>query len=194
MWRPDQSLSPTAGRSRWLRRGDAGIRLGSSIKADGAFHSDTEWHPHDPAETTPQLLSSLWNQIATSIDTLEQGETDTVIYPNMQAELNTRPSKLLPIIMAHFDACKDVCDKFGITCTIVPFLDPVPEAKQAQQSPVPRKITGFTVKSFRSPSKTNDDTSTGRYSTGSGDEPSFAYDVSAIDCRFSLARSLYRLP
>ena len=27
-------------------------------------HSDDEWHPHDPAWTTPQLLEGLWSQIA----------------------------------------------------------------------------------------------------------------------------------
>jgi hypothetical protein len=26
--------------------------------------TDDEWHPHDPSDTIPQLLSSLWSQIA----------------------------------------------------------------------------------------------------------------------------------
>ena len=26
-------------------------------------HSDDEWHPRDPASSTPQLLSGLWHQI-----------------------------------------------------------------------------------------------------------------------------------
>jgi hypothetical protein len=26
-------------------------------------HSDNEWHPRDPAQTTPQLLAALWHQI-----------------------------------------------------------------------------------------------------------------------------------
>ena len=26
-------------------------------------HSDNEWHPRDPARTTPQLLVALWHQI-----------------------------------------------------------------------------------------------------------------------------------
>lgn len=26
-------------------------------------HSDNEWHPRDPAKTTPQLLAALWHQI-----------------------------------------------------------------------------------------------------------------------------------
>jgi hypothetical protein len=26
-------------------------------------YSDNEWHPRDPAQTTPQLLAALWHQI-----------------------------------------------------------------------------------------------------------------------------------
>ena len=26
-------------------------------------HSDSEWHPRDPASTVPQLMSSVWHQI-----------------------------------------------------------------------------------------------------------------------------------
>jgi hypothetical protein len=26
-------------------------------------HSDSEWHPRDPANTVPQLMSSIWHQI-----------------------------------------------------------------------------------------------------------------------------------
>lgn len=28
------------------------------------LHSDDEWHPRDPAFTTPQLLVGIWQQIA----------------------------------------------------------------------------------------------------------------------------------
>lgn len=31
-------------------------------------HTDDEWHPHDPAHTTPQLLEGLWFQIAQGKD------------------------------------------------------------------------------------------------------------------------------
>jgi hypothetical protein len=29
-----------------------------------SFFTDDEWHPHDPAFTTPQLLAGVWDQIA----------------------------------------------------------------------------------------------------------------------------------
>jgi hypothetical protein len=32
--------------------------------ANAGFYTDDEWHPHDPAETTPQLLASIWCQIS----------------------------------------------------------------------------------------------------------------------------------
>jgi hypothetical protein len=35
-------------------------RHSSMIEAE----TDDEWHPHDPADTIPQLLAALWNQIA----------------------------------------------------------------------------------------------------------------------------------
>jgi hypothetical protein len=31
---------------------------------NNGFFTDDEWHPHDPAETTPQLLAGIWLQIA----------------------------------------------------------------------------------------------------------------------------------
>ena len=45
--------------------------------------------------------------------------------------------------MSHLDGCKDVCDHFGITTTIVPYR---------QEG----KIAGFTVKSYRNPDKDPD--------------------------------------
>jgi hypothetical protein len=35
--------------------------------SNAGFYTDDEWHPHDPAETTPQLLSSIWAQISNGI-------------------------------------------------------------------------------------------------------------------------------
>jgi hypothetical protein len=35
--------------------------------SNAGFYTDDEWHPHDPAETTPQLLSSIWCQISNGI-------------------------------------------------------------------------------------------------------------------------------
>lgn len=41
----------------------------SSSRSDAlASHSDDEWHPHDPAWTTPQLLEGIWSQIAQAKD------------------------------------------------------------------------------------------------------------------------------
>jgi hypothetical protein len=62
----------------------------------------------------------------------------TVLYPQMQAELS-KP-KYLSLIMAHLDICKDVCDHFGMTTTLVPYQEQ-------------GKIIGFTAKSFRNPDK-----------------------------------------
>jgi len=51
----------------------------------------------------------------------------------MEEDLN-KP-QYLNLLLAHLDSCKDVCDHFGITTTLVPFKE---------QS----KVVGFTVKSF----------------------------------------------
>jgi hypothetical protein len=65
----------------------------------------------------------------------------TVIYPQMVESFTPR---YLNLLFAHLDSCKDVCDHFGITTTLVPY----------QQN---RKVVGFTVKSFRNPDKKEDD-------------------------------------
>ena len=36
----------------------------SQMQPDAVNAANNEWHPHDPAKTTPQLLSSVWGQIA----------------------------------------------------------------------------------------------------------------------------------
>ena len=64
------------------------------------------------------------------------------MYPQMEDQLNT--PRFLNLLFAHLDSCKDVCDHFGITTTLVPYKQP----KTA-------KIVGFTVKSFRNPEQTN---------------------------------------
>lgn len=48
--------------------------------------------------------------------------------------------RYLNLLFAHLDSCKDVCDHFGITTSLVPY----------QQK---GKVTGFTVQSFRNPEK-----------------------------------------
>jgi hypothetical protein len=52
-------------------------------------------------------------------------------------------ARYLNLVTAHLEACKDVCDNFGITTAIVPFI---------QQG----KVEGFTVKSYRNPDKDPD--------------------------------------
>lgn len=64
----------------------------------------------------------------------------TVIYPQMEDELNQQPPKYLNNLLAHLDHCKDVCDHFGITTVLVPYYD-----KQT------KRIIGFTSKSFKNP-------------------------------------------
>jgi hypothetical protein len=72
-------------------------------------------------------------------------ETDTVIYSELQNLIAEQP-RFLNLLMAHLDSCKDVCDHFGITTSLVPF---VPTNGT--------KVTGFTVKSFRNPDKLQKD-------------------------------------
>ena len=52
-------------------------------------------------------------------------------------------SKFLNLVTAHLDTCKDVCDYFGVTTTLLPFVQD-------------GKVSGFTVKSFRNPDKDPD--------------------------------------
>jgi len=44
----------------------SGTTLGAAKATDDSSSSSLqdEWHPHDPAESTPQLLAGLWHQIA----------------------------------------------------------------------------------------------------------------------------------
>jgi hypothetical protein len=79
--------------------------------------------------------------------TITSQETYTVVYPNMQDQFN--PS-FINRLMAHLDSCKDVCDHFGISTSLVPYLENV-------------KVVGFTAKSYRDPE-------------ADSDEPQFEYD------------------
>mmetsp|Transcript_6043 Transcript_6043/g.11861 ORF Transcript_6043/g.11861 Transcript_6043/m.11861 type:complete len:620 (-) Transcript_6043:137-1996(-) len=102
-------------------------------------NEDEEWHPRDVAKTTPQLMHALWGLIADGAKNMKKGDTFTVIFPEMEEKLSqpTFVSKLL----AHLDACKDVCDNFGINTILIPYKEPSN----------PKKIVGFTVKSYRNP-------------------------------------------
>ena len=62
-----------------------------------------------------------------------------MIYPQMEEEF--KKPRYLNLLFAHLDACKDVCDHFGITTTLIPY-------KQKG------RVVGFTVQSFRNPKTT----------------------------------------
>jgi hypothetical protein len=62
-------------------------------------------------------------------------ETYTVVYPDMEKEFT--PS-FVNRLMGHLDACKDVCDHFGIKTILVPYLEKA-------------KVVGFTAKSYSDP-------------------------------------------
>ncbi len=62
-----------------------------------------------------------------------------MIYPKMSSKLSDR--FYLTKLLAHLDACKDVCDNFGIDTVLVPYVD---EGSGGHR--------GFTVKSYRNPS------------------------------------------
>ena len=66
-------------------------------------------------------------------------DSATVLFPGMEQKLSN--PKFLNKLMGHFDACKDVCDNFGVTTILVPHA-------LAEQR---KRILGFTVKSYRNP-------------------------------------------
>jgi len=48
-------------------------------------------------------------------------------------------------LMAHLDACKDVCDNFGVDTLLIPEFGIDPTGKND------KIVNGFTVKSYRNP-------------------------------------------
>jgi len=103
--------------------------------ASAAAENEEELIPSDPAKTTTQFLAGLWKLIAQGND-LVRDETKTVLFPNMGEKLASK--RYLNLVTAHLDACKDVCDYFGICTTLQPYIKD-------------GRIKGFTVKSFRKP-------------------------------------------
>lgn len=101
---------------------------------------DEEWHPRDPASTTPQLLKAIWLQIAAGCK-LSKGDSNTVIYPDMKDQFT--PS-YLERLNNHLDECKDVCDDFGVNTIISPYT----ETNMGRT-----EVVGFTVKSYKDPNK-----------------------------------------
>jgi hypothetical protein len=63
-----------------------------------------------------------------------------VLFPQMESQFTER---YLNLVTAHLDGCKDVCDFFGISTTLVPYVKD-------------RRVKGFTIKSFRNPDKDPD--------------------------------------
>ena len=61
-----------------------GSRLSPTSSASTSLSSsgkdDEEWHPRDPAKTTPQLLSSLWLQVAQGCKSLSKGVSRKIAY------------------------------------------------------------------------------------------------------------------
>jgi hypothetical protein len=104
----------------------------------------------DLASTTPQLLASLWLQIARGCK-LSKGETDSVLYPKMEEEFTP---DYLERLMGHLDVCKDVCDDFGVNT----ILTPIQEKKNGKSV-----VTGFTVKSYKDPNKVGTFASDGNF-------------------------------
>jgi hypothetical protein len=61
------------------------------------------------------------------------------MFPGMEEQFTPR---YLNLVTAHLDSCKDFCDFFGVTTTIVPHEE--------------GNVKGFTVKSYRNPEKDPD--------------------------------------
>lgn len=94
----------------------------------------------DPAKTTPQFLAGLWRLIAKG-NHMFKGEYKTMLFPEMGDKMTPR---FLNLVTAHLDSCKDVCDFFGISTTLQPFVKD-------------GRVQGFTVKSYRNPGSDSDD-------------------------------------
>jgi len=81
-------------------------------------------------------MNSLWKLIAHASKNMQKGDSASIVFPGMADQLADRT--ILPKLMGHLDACKDVCDNFGVNTVLVPL---------AEQN----VVKGFTVKSYRNP-------------------------------------------
>ena len=113
-------------------------RVQTNLRSAPTGSSQT--HPQDLASTTPQLLASLWEQIAKGCK-LSKGESITVMYPKMKDKFD---ASYLERLTGHLDVCKDVCDDFGINT----ILTPVQEKINGRNT-----VVGFAVKSFKDPNR-----------------------------------------
>jgi hypothetical protein len=98
-------------------------------------------------------------------------ESQTVLYPEFKDKLAN--PHFVNQILGHLDYCKDVCDHFGISTTLVPY----------QQM---GRVVGFTAKSFKKDKRAADDGSSsspthGTSSSDDDDDPNWAYDPFWVD-------------
>jgi hypothetical protein len=63
------------------------------------------------------------------------------MFPQMEAQFTPR---FLNLVTAHLDSCKDVCDHFGMTTTLVPVVQG-------------GRVKGFSVKSYKKPGAEDSD-------------------------------------
>jgi len=119
--------------------GDSNDQLAARIGVP-KVSSDDDFHPIDPAKTTPELLASLWNQI-TQVATMEKDDTYIITYPNMAEQFT---SSYINRLMGHLDNCKDVCDHFGVRTNLMPYLEQ-------------GKVVGFTAKSYTGPESSREE-------------------------------------
>lgn len=90
----------------------------------------------DGATTLPQLMKSLWELISRACKDMQKGDSATIMFPGMADRLSDQT--FLARLMAHLEACKDVCDNFGVNTVVVPHVEN-------------NSVRGFTVKSYRNP-------------------------------------------
>ena len=99
---------------------------------------------------------------------LYKKESATILFPNMAPQLSD--PTFVAKLMAHLDACKDVCDNFGVNTILVPLWGPGdPSGKNN------KIVNGFEVKSYRNP---NNLSGFGTFSQGlqDGSDMKFAPD------------------
>jgi hypothetical protein len=77
---------------------------------------------------------------------MTRGESATVLYPQLSTKLSNRI--YLSKIIAHLDACKDVCDNFGIDTILLPYISSSSSSDESDGN-VDGRSYGFTVKSYR---------------------------------------------
>ena len=128
-------------------------------------------HPEDNAKTTPQLLHALWGLISDASENMQRGDSFTVLFPHMESLQN---SEYVTKLLGHLDACKDVCDNFGVNTVISPYM----------QAGTTSKVTGFTVKSYRNPNMAgtfNDDASSMKFAPDPFWDEDEVWDFSEVD-------------